>query len=49
MKRLRGKDFAPSSIVKYKNTQLRLKQYIKFRYHRSDVSLYELNYLYEGF
>jgi integrase len=44
MKRLRGKDFAPSTIIKYKNTQLRLKQYIKYKYHRNDFYLYELNY-----
>jgi len=44
MKKLKGKDFAPSTIVKYKNTQLRLKQFIKFKFHRSDIYLYELNY-----
>lgn len=44
MKKLKGKDFAPSTIIKYKNTQLRLKQYIKYKYHRSDMYLYELNY-----
>jgi hypothetical protein len=44
MKRLKGKDYASSTIIKYKNTQLRLKQYIKYKYHRSDLYLYELNY-----
>jgi integrase len=44
MKKLKGKDFAPSTIIKYKNTQLRLKQYIKYKYHRGDMYLYELNY-----
>lgn len=44
MKKLKGKDFAPSIIIKYKNTQLRLKQFIKHRYHRGDLYLYELNY-----
>lgn len=44
MKRLKGKDFAPATIIKYKNTQLRLKQYIKYKYHRNDLYLYELNY-----
>jgi integrase len=44
MNKLKGKDFAPATIIKYKNTQLRLKQFIKFRYHRSDLYLYELNY-----
>ena len=44
MKKLKGKDFAPATIIKYKNTYLRLKQFIKYRYHRSDLFLYELNY-----
>jgi integrase len=44
MNKLKGKDFAPATIIKYKNTQLRLRQFIKFRYHRSDLYLYELNY-----
>jgi integrase len=44
MKKLKGKDFAPSTIIKYKNTQLRLKQFIKYRFHRNDLYLYELNY-----
>src|SRR5690606_29305186 len=32
------------TIIKYANTQLRLRQYIKYKYHRSDMYLYELNY-----
>ncbi len=44
MNKLKGKDFAPATIIKYKNTQLRLKQYIKYKYHRNDLYLYELNY-----
>jgi integrase len=44
MKRLKGKDFALATIIKYKNTQLRLKQFIKYKYHRGDMYLYELNY-----
>ena len=44
MKKLKGKDFAPATIIKYKNTQLRLRQYIKFRFQRRDMYLYELNY-----
>lgn len=44
MKKLKGKDFAPATIIKYKNTQLRLSQYIKFRFQRKDMYLYELNY-----
>jgi len=44
MKKLKDKDFARSTIIKYANTQLRLRQYIKFKYHRNDIFLYELNY-----
>lgn len=44
MRKLKGKDFAPATIIKYKNTQLRLRQFIKFRYNRKDMYLYELNY-----
>jgi integrase len=44
MKKLKGKDFAPTTIIKYKNTQLRLKQFIRYKYHRSDMFLYELSY-----
>ncbi|MGI6305557.1 MAG: phage integrase SAM-like domain-containing protein [Bacteroidales bacterium] len=44
MKKLRGKDFTSATIIKYTNTYLRLKQYMKYKYHRSDMFLYELNY-----
>jgi integrase len=44
MQKLRGKDFAPSTIIKYKNTVLRLKQFLKYKYKRGDIFLYELNY-----
>lgn len=44
MQKLRGKDFAPSTIIKYKNTVLRLKQFLKYKYKRTDIFLYELNY-----
>jgi integrase/recombinase XerD len=44
MKKLKGKDYTSATIIKYKNTHLRLKQYMKYRYHRSDMYLYELNY-----
>lgn len=44
MKRLKGKDYAPPTIIKYRNTQLRLKQYMKFKFKRSDMYLYELDY-----
>jgi integrase len=44
MKKLKGKDFTPATIIKYANTHLRLKQFIKFKYHRNDMFLYELNF-----
>jgi integrase len=44
MQKLRGKDFAPSTIIKYKNTVLRLRQFLKYKYKRTDIFLYELNY-----
>lgn len=44
MEKLRGKDFAPATIIKYKNTILRLRQFLKYKFKRSDIFLYELNY-----
>ncbi len=44
MQKLRGKSYAPTTITKYKNTVLRLKQFLKYKYKRSDIFLYELNY-----
>jgi integrase len=44
MQKLRGKDYAPTTITKYKNTVLRLRQFLKYKYKRSDIFLYELNY-----
>ncbi|MBN1330784.1 MAG: site-specific integrase, partial [Candidatus Heimdallarchaeota archaeon] len=44
MEKLRGKDYAPATIIKYKNTILRLRQFLKYKFKRSDVYLYELNY-----
>jgi hypothetical protein len=44
MEKLKGKDFVPATIIKYKNTQLGLKQFMRYKYHRSDMYLYELNY-----
>lgn len=44
MKKLKGKDFAPTTITKYKNTLLRLRQFIKYKYRRSDLYLYEISY-----
>jgi integrase len=44
MQKLKGKDYAPSTIIKYKNTVLRLRQFLKYKFKRSDIYLYELNY-----
>jgi integrase len=44
MEKLRGKDFAPATIVKYTNTVLRIKQFLRYKYKRSDIYLYELDY-----
>jgi len=41
---LRGKSFSQPTIVKYRNSQLRISQYIKKRYKRNDIYLYELNF-----
>lgn len=44
MQKLKGKDYAPSTIIKYKNTVLRLRQFLRYKFKRSDIYLYELNY-----
>lgn len=44
MQKLKGRDYVPSTIIKYKNTVLRLKQFMKYKYKRKDVFLYELNF-----
>lgn len=44
MKKLLGKDFEKATIVKYTNTKLRLEQFLKYKYKRSDIYLYELNH-----
>jgi integrase len=44
MQKLKGKDFEPSTIIKYANTKLRLQQYLKYKYKRSDIFLYEINH-----
>ena len=41
---LRGKSFSQPTIVKYRNSQLRISQYVKKRYKRNDIYLYELNF-----
>lgn len=44
MEKLQGKSFAKPTIIKYKNTVLRLRQFLKYKYKRNDIFLYELNY-----
>ena len=44
MKSLKGKSYSQPTIIKYRNTQLRVSQYVKKRYKRSQVLLYELSY-----
>lgn len=43
MNRMKGKEFEQPTIIKYKNTRLRIQQFIKWRYKRKDLYLYELN------
>jgi hypothetical protein len=44
MQKLRGKDYAPTTIIKYKNTVLRIRQFLKYKFKRYEIFLYELNY-----
>lgn len=44
MRRLKGKEYQQTTIIKYANTRLRLSQYLKLKFRRSDIFLYELNY-----
>lgn len=44
MQKLIGKDYEKTTIVKYANTKLRLQQFLKLKYKRSDIFLYELNH-----
>jgi integrase len=44
MKKLLGKDYEQATIIKYANTKLRLEQFLKYKYKRSDMYLYELNH-----
>ncbi|MBW1612886.1 MAG: site-specific integrase [Deltaproteobacteria bacterium] len=43
MKRLKGKDYEQPTIIKYTNTRLRIQQFVKYKFKRSDLYLYELN------
>jgi integrase len=44
MQKLKGKDYEQATIIKYKNTVLRLRQFLKYKYKRIDIFLYELNF-----
>ncbi len=44
MRKLEGKDYAKATIVKYTNTKVRLSQYVKNRFKRTDIFLHELNH-----
>ena len=44
MTALKGKSYSQPTIIKYRNTQLRISQYVKKRYKRNHVLLYELDY-----
>jgi len=43
MNRMKGKEYEQPTIIKYKNTRLRIQQFIKWRFKRKDLYLYELN------
>jgi integrase/recombinase XerD len=43
MKKLLGKEYEQPTIIKYANTKLRIQQFLKHKYKRSDMYLYELN------
>ncbi|MFZ4401486.1 MAG: site-specific integrase [Bacteroidales bacterium] len=50
MKSLIGKSYAKPTIIKYKNSQVRVSEYVLKRYKRNHIYLYELNYEFiEGF
>ncbi|MGD0583555.1 MAG: site-specific integrase [Bacteroidales bacterium] len=44
MRKLLGKDYTKSTLIKYSNTRLRVQQFLRYKYKRSDIYLYELNY-----
>ena len=50
MKSLIGKSYAKPTIIKYKNSQVRVSEYVLKRYKRNHIYLYELNFEFiEGF
>jgi integrase len=44
MKALKGKSYSHPTIIKYRNSQLRVSQYVKKRFKRNQIYLYELDY-----
>ena len=44
MKSLKGQSYSQPTIIKYRNTQLRVSQYIKKKYRRNYIYLYELDF-----
>ena len=41
---LKGKSYSQPTIIKYRNSQLRVNEYVKKRFKRNDIYLYELDY-----
>ena len=41
---LKDKSYSQPTIIKYRNSQLRVSEYIKKRFKRNDIYLYELDY-----
>jgi integrase len=47
---LKGKSYSQPTIIKYRNSQLRVNQYVKKRFKRNDLFLYELDFAFiDGF
>lgn len=44
MKSLKGQSYSQPTIIKYRNSQLRVSQYIKKKYRRNYIYLYELDF-----
>ena len=43
MKKLQGREYEKPTIIKYANTRLRIEHFLRNRYNRSDILLYELS------
>lgn len=42
MKSQKGKSYSQPTIIKYRNSQFRVNEYVKKKYKRNDIFLYEL-------